>query len=112
MRTETLTPETTLESYRLSPQQKHLWRLQGAEASGAYRSYCAVLIEGPLDTAALREAVEKVFERHKVLRTGFKFLHDSTWPSQVVAGHRGEVEMAEHDLRGLPEQEQADWLAD
>src|SRR3712207_8491337 len=37
----------------------------------AYRSQCAILIEGSLNEAALREALRRVIDRHEILRTAF-----------------------------------------
>src|SRR4051812_17933397 len=59
--------EHTSEGFRLSPQQRLLWRLNGE--ARAFRVECAVRIDGPLDLAALQAAVRAVVARHEILRT-------------------------------------------
>ena len=74
----------SVEGYRLSPQQKHLWLQQ--PDSPAYRAQCAILLEGDLKTEALKEAVQKVVDRHEILRTTCHRLPGMKIPFQVVAG--------------------------
>src|SRR5262249_5686955 len=52
----------------------------------AYRSQCAVLVEGPLDPARLAESLERVVARHEILRTTFRGLPGMEVPLQVIAG--------------------------
>ncbi|HEX6047362.1 MAG TPA: amino acid adenylation domain-containing protein [Pyrinomonadaceae bacterium] len=59
-----------VEGFRLSRQQERLWLLQ--RDTPAYRSQCAILIEGSLEEAALREAFRRVIDRHEILRTAFR----------------------------------------
>lgn len=72
----------TIEGFSLSPQQMRLWLLQ--QGSDNYRAYCTLLIEGALDTAALRRAVETVFLRHGIFRTTFYRLPETALPVQVI----------------------------
>src|SRR5438045_3492923 len=60
----------SIAGFRLSPQQRRLW-LAGQTGS-AYRTQCALLIEGPLSHESLRETVRLVVSRHESLRTTFK----------------------------------------
>ncbi len=75
----------TLEGYRLSPQQRHLWLLQqDNNYNPAYSSTCVVRLVGPLDTVALEQAFASVVEQHEILRTSFEFLPGMTTPLQVI----------------------------
>ena len=77
-----------LEGYRLSPQQKRLWLLGGPSARTLLT--CSILIEGPLDLTLLGLALDRLVERHEILRTGFEHLPGMDAPVQVVAdGRRG-----------------------
>jgi amino acid adenylation domain-containing protein len=73
-----------INGYQLSPQQKQLWLLQPAQQPTAFYAQCAVLIEGLLDARRLKKAVEKVVERHEILRTGFQLLPGMSTPLQVI----------------------------
>ena len=107
-----------IEGYRLSPQQLHLWLLQ--QESNAYRSQCAVLLEGELNVEALREALQRVVRRHDILRTSFLRTPGIRFPVQVIGGESspspGEVALtaesgtaSESDIeRLLHEQESAE----
>src|SRR5262249_10926546 len=79
--------EVVAEGFQLSRQQKHLWLLQQADGSSAYRAQCGVLIEGALDPKILESAIEDVCERHEILRASFCCLPGMSIPLQVVTGH-------------------------
>src|SRR5262245_4092837 len=74
--------QETLTGFRVSPQQKQLW--SRAKDGSAYRTQATVLIEGPLDVAALRTAVDQVIQRHEILRTTYHRRSGMTVPLQVV----------------------------
>ena len=78
---------TVVEGFRLSPQQRRLWKLQQDAAGGpsAFSSQLVLLLEGELRLEALREALEKVCARHESLRTVFRRLPGVVMPVQVVA---------------------------
>src|SRR5579885_1111400 len=76
--------KTTVEGFRLSPQQKHLWSLQQDEGGMTARATCSVLIEGALDFQALERAVEMAVGRNEILRTSFVRLQGMAAPLQVV----------------------------
>ena len=73
---------TTIQGFRLSPQQERLWRLTGGTAG---RAACAVLLRGGLDLDALRHALERVVARHEILRTSFLLLPGMAIPLQVIS---------------------------
>ncbi|MET0646275.1 MAG: amino acid adenylation domain-containing protein [Pyrinomonadaceae bacterium] len=76
--------QSTVEGYELSPQQKRVWSLD--DGGAAYRSQCAVTVEGPLRAEELAEAAAKVVARHESLRTTLARRPDLTFPLQTVSG--------------------------
>ncbi|HEX3559478.1 MAG TPA: amino acid adenylation domain-containing protein [Pyrinomonadaceae bacterium] len=101
---------TFAEGYLLSPQQRHLWRLQQAGGSSAYRTQCLALIEGPVRLDCLRAALENVVRRYEILRTLFHLPAGRSQPVQVI----GDPDIfwgPEADLRGLSEAAQQARLA-
>src|SRR5688572_14930819 len=79
-------PTTVVEGFRLSPQQRRLWKLQedGADARD-FTAQLVLLLEGEAKADELRDAVEKVCERHEALRTVFQRLPGVVMPVQAVA---------------------------
>src|ERR1700674_2052822 len=75
-----------IEGFRLSPQQKHLWSLQQGGRSLPYHAQCAILIEGSLDPAVLKTALQKLIDRHEILRTSFHCGPGMTVPLQTISG--------------------------
>lgn len=73
----------TLQGFRLSPQQRHLWSLQ--QDSLAYQSQCTILLEGKLNTEVFKSALQTVVNRYEILRTTFHRLPGMKVPIQVVA---------------------------
>ena len=71
-----------INGFRLSSQQTNLWSQQG-DATPFY-AQCAVQIDGPLDIAALKSAVQHVVDEHAILRTTFARLPGMQFPVQVV----------------------------
>src|SRR4051794_10606755 len=98
--------EEIVEGFRLSPQQKHLWSLQQAGRSMLYRTDCAVLLKGELDTLILKAAIQYVVGRYEILRTTFRCLSEMTIPWQVI-DDSGELTIQNYDLSDLDPQEQA-----
>lgn len=78
--------QPVIEGFRLSPQQRRLWKLQHDIAGGAsaLASRLVLLLEGELRPEALREALETVCARHESLRTVFRRLPGVAMPVQVV----------------------------
>ena len=67
----------------LSSGQQRLWFLAQMEPeSSAYVIPAAVRIDGPLQLALLKQALDKIIDRHEVLRTVFKTEDDE--PKQVI----------------------------
>ncbi|MEO6525508.1 MAG: condensation domain-containing protein, partial [Gemmatimonadaceae bacterium] len=70
--------------FRLSPYQRHLWRLHPSDATSPYRSQVAVAIAGPLELDRLRHAVCEAAAAHESLRTAFERVAGVKVPLQVV----------------------------
>ncbi len=70
--------------FQLSAQQKRVWHLQ--ENGQPLAAQVALGLEGPLDADRLRGALEKVVERHEILRTGFLRPAGMKFALQVVHG--------------------------
>ncbi|HEX8459641.1 MAG TPA: amino acid adenylation domain-containing protein, partial [Pyrinomonadaceae bacterium] len=73
-----------IEGFRLSSQQKRLW-LSEPDSSAAYRARLTCLLEGLLDDAALKAAVQTVVARHEILRTTFQHYPGIKVPVQVIS---------------------------
>jgi len=88
-----------IEGFRLSPQQKHLWSLQQSGRSLPYNAQCAILIEGNLDLAVLETALQKLIDRHEILRTSFHCGPGMAVPLQTV-GATVMPSIADYNLSG------------
>ncbi|MBN3925215.1 amino acid adenylation domain-containing protein [Nostoc sp. NMS4] len=95
----------SIEGFRLSPQQEHLWLLQKIERSSAYRSDCGILIEGNIDIHNLELALQNVVNRYEILRTSFICLPGMTIPVQVITDSKVILEK-KSDISNLKPQEQ------
>jgi len=85
----------------LSFGQRRLWFLdQLHPGTPAYSSVQAIRIKGPLDQAALRNALQAIIDRHASLRTTFGTVDGS--PIQVVKPH-ADVTLSSIDLNALTE---------
>ena len=74
--------EPATAGFPLSPQQKQLW---DGQHDGQVRSaQVALLLEGPLDVQRLRNSLQKMVERHEILRTSFQRSSGMKYPFQVV----------------------------
>jgi amino acid adenylation domain-containing protein len=80
--------------FPLSPQQARLWQM--GELSPAFRSQIAVRLEGALEVARLKQAIEKAVARHEILRTQFRRQAGLKLPFQVVTASL-EFEWTESD---------------
>nr|WP_161558128.1 non-ribosomal peptide synthetase [Streptomyces antimycoticus] len=97
-------PEGLEDCYPLSALQ--LGMAYHTELSGDRTPYHVVTVhqvDGPVDTAALRAALDATAARHPALRTGFDLGHFSE-PLQLV-WKEAEIPLAVDDLRGLGEAE-------
>jgi amino acid adenylation domain-containing protein len=68
----------------LSFSQQRLWFLAQIEGgSRAYHICMGARLRGPLDRAALRQALNQIVQRHEALRT--RFIHNGDEPVQVIS---------------------------
>ena len=95
----------TVEGFRLSPQQKHLWALHQNDPSLPYGVQCAILLEGKLNAEILNEAIQEVVKRHEILRTTFHRQPGMKTPFQIVSDN-SMLLWDNLDLSGLSSQEQ------
>lgn len=92
-------------SFRLSPQQELLWARQSEGRSE--NGLVALDIVGELDTDQLHQALDRVVERHEILRTVFPLRAGMRLPLQVVRESLA-PEWVEVDLdAATPAEEQA-----
>lgn len=93
-----------MEGFRLSPQQKRLWR-QHTGQNWPYRAQALILIEGDLHAERLSAAIQEVVTKHEILRTTFHRLPGLTLPVQVITDH-GLPSVQDYDFTGLDAREQ------
>src|SRR6185369_6160126 len=105
IRTKLNMQEQSLEGYRLSPQQRHLWLLQQEDYSAAYSTVCLVRVRGRLQLGGWERAVASVIERQEILRTKFRLLPGMTTPLQVI-GEARQWRSEQEDVSGRSEAEQ------
>ncbi|WP_334190627.1 amino acid adenylation domain-containing protein, partial [Noviherbaspirillum sp.] len=83
----------------LSFAQQRLWFLAQMErASQAYHVPLGLHLQGALDVAALRKALDRVVARHEALRTTFNLVDGV--PVQCIAPPDAGFRLVEEDLRG------------
>jgi amino acid adenylation domain-containing protein len=104
---DAITVDKVVEGYRLSPQQKRLWMLQQGEPGTPYCAQCNIRIDGLLDPAVLKDAVQSAIDRHEILHTTFYRQPGAKTPVQVIA-ERGVVSWRDVSLAELDLQAQED----
>ncbi len=98
-------PESPVEGYRLSPQQRLLW-VRERGAVGTHRVRGVFRLDGPCERRALLDALRTVLDRHEILRTRFAFLPGMDLPIQVI-DPTAAVALPEVDLGGLGPERQS-----
>ncbi len=96
--------QTQIQGFQLSPQQRRLWWLH--QDSLAYRVQCTVLLEGNLNIAVLKSALQEVVNHYEILRTTFPRPRGIRLPIQVVASS-STLLVSEYDWRDWHPQAQA-----
>ncbi|HEX8708052.1 MAG TPA: amino acid adenylation domain-containing protein, partial [Pyrinomonadaceae bacterium] len=97
--------ENLIGAYRLSPQQEHIWRLQRDGESLPYRAVCAILLKGQVRAELLKSALQKLLNRHEILRTTFHPVTGISSLAQVI-NEQCAPAMSVHDLSHLGTREQ------
>ncbi len=92
--------ETVLEGFRISPQQRRLWRL--CREGDLFRSQIALAITGPLRAERLQDALADVAARHEALRTRMASGAGLSLPLQVVERTAAAPDLERVDLSALP----------
>jgi amino acid adenylation domain-containing protein/FkbM family methyltransferase len=102
-----------VEGYKLSPQQKHLWRLEQSVARhGGGRPFltrATVTLTGPLDVERLQAALHLLSRRHEILRTSLRQCGGLSVAIQVI-NEPSEWSLRQHDLRGSGRETQERWI--
>ncbi|MGB3292548.1 MAG: amino acid adenylation domain-containing protein [Phormidesmis sp.] len=97
------TNTSTITGARLSSQQEQLW-LQ--HDGSIYLAHCTLLIAGSLNPERLKETLQRVIDRHEILRTTFHRPAGIKLPFQVIA-EESSLSWQTMDLSGLsPEVQQ------
>jgi amino acid adenylation domain-containing protein len=96
---EVITEKEIRQGFRLSPQQQWLWRQQ--QSPPVFRAVSAIVINGGVDVSILRDALDRVVQRHEICRTSFHRRAELRFPVQVI-NERAEpfwqaVDLREHD---------------
>ena len=88
------------EGVALSFAQQRLWFLAQMEGvSEAYHIPWGVRLQGELDRAALRQALDRIVERHEALRTTFGMI-DGEAVQRIRRAEESRFDLVEHDLGG------------
>jgi amino acid adenylation domain-containing protein len=87
----------------LSPQQKHIWSWQ--QPNRQQNAVCTVRLEGPVEEAGLRRALQQTISRHEILRSVFVRQSGMKVPFQVIRESLEPVWQTV-DLRNLSPEEQ------
>ena len=75
----------SIQGFRLSPQQRRLWRLLEEGDALAYRQSCVFRLEGEFAREVLAQAWTETVARHEILRTSFSLTPGMSLPVQVVS---------------------------
>ena len=93
-------PSERNEQLPLSFAQQRLWFLAQMEGvSQAYHIPVGLRLQGSLDSAALRQALDRILERHEALRTTFAFI-DEQPVQRVASAQSSRFSLLEQDLSG------------
>ncbi|WP_082547985.1 non-ribosomal peptide synthetase [Massilia sp. Root335] len=90
----------------LSKGQQRLWFLDklGQAARVAYHVSAGMSLRGRLNCKALKEALDRILDRHEILRTTFTLIDGI--PTQIIGPMRSGFHLRTHDLCSLSETEQ------
>lgn len=95
----------TIEGYRISPQQRHLWFLQQNNQGSPYFVQSAFFVKGELNRRVFLNAIARTIQQNEILRTKFCSLPGLEVPLQVF-GEEPIFQIEEYDLTDLDAQKQ------
>src|SRR3989454_12268959 len=95
-------PGPSTAGFQLSPQQKHRWSLPDGRRRSAQ---LALLLEGLVDVQRIQHALQKIVERHEILRTTFQRNSGMKFPFQIVNDH-ATLHWSQTDFRSMSESSQ------
>ncbi len=102
-------PVSREEGLPLSLNQEITWEDSHDRKSEIFNLVATIRLTGKLDTAALKESLDRLVSRHEILRTAFR--KDDTAPRQVIDAARP-VDLALLDWRKLSTTKQKERLAE
>jgi amino acid adenylation domain-containing protein len=82
----------------LSREQERLWLQHRGEASAGCHAIILLRLQGLLDHEVLRAALDRLIERHEVLRTSFADVYGG--PMQLIAPADGRFPLEEEEVSG------------
>ena len=92
-------PVTQQTHYPLSHAQKRFWISNVLGGNTGDNSYLGYKIEGKLDLDALEKSMRLIIQRHEIMRTIIKLIHDE--PRQfIVDADKFDFKLIHHDLSG------------
>src|SRR5215213_5249861 len=92
--------QTTVNAFRLSPQQNELWLKQPGDPACCV--HAEILLEGQLNAPDLKKAIQQVINRHEILRTTFHRQPGLRVPFQVISDNPPAPIWDELDFSNLP----------
>jgi natural product biosynthesis luciferase-like monooxygenase protein/amino acid adenylation domain-containing protein len=95
--------ETVIESFRLSPQQRHLCALRPLDQTVPYRTHIQARLDGSLEIPRLHQALAQVVARHEILHTNVVLVPGFSIPRQVIASSPL-LSFTAHDLRAIADE--------
>ncbi|MGZ4163687.1 MAG: condensation domain-containing protein, partial [Tumebacillaceae bacterium] len=97
-----------VQGYRISPQQRRLWKWGQESAYRDSMTQITAVLSGLLDDELFQAALEEVVRRNEILRSQFQMVPGMAYPVQVVLDAVS-VELHVHDWRGASVAEQQAW---
>ncbi|MEM9486759.1 MAG: AMP-binding protein, partial [Cyanobacteria bacterium P01_F01_bin.116] len=73
----------TITGFKLSSQQRQIW-WQQSDLGKALTAQCRITLQGKLDLALLKKALQAIVDYHEIFRTSFQKTQGITLPLQVI----------------------------
>src|SRR5262245_9759787 len=104
--------EQDVTGFRLSPQQRLYWRKVESGESKFFNSTITVKSEGELNHRKILDSLNRVVQRHEILRTRYERIAGMRYPLQMVDGTDRESSycpVREENEQGTRDQGEWDW---